>query len=547
MENSAELQIADTLESVIGCLSQSLARFITFQLSLKRLAFYALTTPDKRSGLSCLQSACIKGHIETVNAILNYSPDKLDSAIALSVKFDQNSSHFPGKPILTVVEQLAQDSNTHRQIIQLVEKITKHLQSQSLLHLAARKGKVEHLRRLLDCGEYVDSVDQLSKNGETPLMLAARFNDVGPVEFLLERGASLEIRDNQGYFPIHYAAIGGKTRNIRRLIELGADVNVLNETDECYGGDLSSVFLAAEHGHTEAVDLMLKQGADPNKPSRYGVSPLHIAARNGHSEAIHLLLKNGGNLNSHDLEDFLPLHRAAEMEHTDVVKFILQNGGSATAKTGDGQTLLHLATRLDLVSFLVQNGADINARDHRRQTPLMAAAEKGQTDTVTYLLHQGANINGRDRCGCSALYDALKGGHAATATVLIKRGCELKLVNDEYCAKSLNPPLLLQAASEGRTDILQLLIQTGLSVNTKTVCGQTPLNAAVQFGNCTTIAFLLDRGARVNSGDTDSDFDDDDKDERFKEFQRHPPLCWALKLGQGNAANTSYGSRIWYF
>ena len=503
---------------------------------MKNLAFYALTTTDKRSGLSRLQSACVLGDVEAVNVILNYSPDKLDSAIALSIKTSHLAPFFSDEPVVTVLGQLAQESPPHKLINQLVENIV-NIHDASLLHLAAKTGNAQHLQRLLDNGGDVDSASPETENGATPLMLAARFNDVHVVEFLVERGASLEKHDNQGYFPIHHAAFGGQAGNIARLIGYGADVNVLKEREQWWSvsDQLSPIFLAAEYGHSEAVDVLLKHGADSNSPSRYGVTPLHIAATNGHLETTQLLLRNGGNLNSRDIEDFLPLHRAAEMGHTDVVKFILHNGGSIATRTGDGQTLLHLATCLELVSYLIQNGADVNARDHRRLTPLQVAAERGQIDTVKYLLSQGANINLRDRFGCSALYDALKGGHTATADVLIKRGCELKLVNDECCAKNLIPPLLLKAASEGRTDQLDLLFQTGISVNTKSISGETALRVAVRRGHCSTVAFLVDRGAIIDEDDTHEDLPDDDKEENYdscNDIKQHLPLCWIMKLGQ---------------
>lgn len=169
--------------------------FIIHQLCFKSLAFDVLTTPAEESGLSCLQSACIHGDVEAVSAILNLSPDKLHSAIALSVEIGRNTSHFPGKPISFALSQ--QGSEKHKQVSELVEHVTEHFQSQSLLHLAAKRGNTKHLRRLLDAGEHVDAVSpDKSGDKETPLMLAARFNQTEILDFLVQKGASLEMRDD---------------------------------------------------------------------------------------------------------------------------------------------------------------------------------------------------------------------------------------------------------------------------------------------------------------------------------------------------------------
>ena len=212
--------------------------------------------PDNKSCLSCLQSACVKGDTETVYAILNNSPDKLDSAIALSLKTGENVSRFNSQSILTALGAL--DSENHKQISNLVEKVAKDFQSQSILHIAAKKGNIEHIRRLLDFGEFVDCVPP-DKSGVTPLMWAARYSVDEIIQFLVKRGASLEIQDDDGYTPLHHAAMGGKEANILRLIKLGADI--LKESYRRY----SPVHLACIDGHKEAVRLLLGHGAEASR------------------------------------------------------------------------------------------------------------------------------------------------------------------------------------------------------------------------------------------------------------------------------------------
>ena len=504
------------------------------QLSLKTLAFNKLITPETTSGLSCLQSACVKGDIETVNAILNYSPDKLDSAIAMGIKIGYNSSVFPGKSLLTVLR--LKGTETHKQISELVEKVTKHFQSHSLLHLAAKRGNTEHLRRLLECGEHVDSLspDLMEGLRETPLMLAARYNEVDVVEFLIERGASLEAQDIEYLSPIHHAVKGGKISNVLRLIELGAKVSKENLEYT------SPVHLAAECGHTDIVRLLLEHGADATKSVAYsGTTPIMLAAENGHLETLKLLLINGCDLDKADESGQLCFHCAAEGDHFDVVKFILESGGNVLAKTGSGQTVLHLATRRDLVQFLFEKGADVHARDCYGRTPLHAASGKGQTDTVKYLLGQGANVDSRDDSGCSALCEALQGRHAATAKVLIDSGCDLKLSTDPKRRKNLHGDLLIGATSSGRTEVLDILFQIGLPVDERTQYHEPPLMSAVRSGQCETVAFLLDRGANIN-GQTNkpkADSEEDDYASWYEFKHRHrPPLYCALEAGQEKVA-----------
>lgn len=512
---------------------------VFFQVSLKCLAFNVLTTPDNATGKSRLQSACIEGDVETFGAILNNSPDKLDSVIALQVKISKNSSHFPGKSLWAVLN--LQQSAKHKRICELVETVSKDFRSQSLLHLAARKGQVHHIRRLLDqCGEQVNSVrNDWWGQREAPLVLAARFNDEDVVEYLVKRGASLEMKDVNQCTPFHHAAGGGKVRNMLRLIENGADIFQRDIKGQ------SAFHLAAANGHTEAMRLLLEHGADVNEVTLpfgdIGYTPFMLAAERGHLETIQFLIKNGGQLNKGNENGWLPLHSAAAGDHTAVVQFLLENGGHVLAKTAQGTTVLHLAIQLELVTFLVEKGADIHARDNCRKTPLHVVAEKGQTDTINYLLSQGADVNSRDKDGLLALYYALKEGHATTANVLMDKGSNAMLTNDESLSEIYETDLLQSSARKGSTAVLQLLLKRGLSadaLHSDSVPLRTPLEEAASTGQCEAVNFLLDHGASINGNVAlraallcESQLDN--SSEYWKNIS---PLYAALHAGQGEVA-----------
>ncbi|KAJ7344106.1 hypothetical protein OS493_040344, partial [Desmophyllum pertusum] len=214
-------------------------------LPLKSLVFNVLTTPDKDSGLSCLQSACIEGNIETVSAILNYSPDKLDSAIAFSVKIGRNATNFAGKSIYTVLRQ--QDSKEHKQINGFVEKVTS-------------------ISNLYPFYIWLQKRDKLSI-----------FVGYLIVSFFFEEVHSLEMQDAVEFFTaLHHAAMGGKIKNILRLIELGA--NVAKENYD----QTSAIHLAAERGHTAGCPSPSRaHGADMKKVNYLWCHSSHVSFAKG--------------------------------------------------------------------------------------------------------------------------------------------------------------------------------------------------------------------------------------------------------------------------
>ena len=269
-------------------------------------------------------------------------------------------------------------------------------------------------------------------------------------------------------------------------------------------------------------------GADVNGETFDDMTPLMIAAREGHLEAIHMLLKNGADVNKADIISELPLHYAAEGNHTEVAKLLVRKGGDALAKTSDGETVLHLASRLDLVPFFVEQGADIHAKDDDRKTPLHIAAEKGQSDTVNYLLNNGASSTSCDLLGFSPLFYAFQNGHAAAAKMFIDRGCD-KLQGDDKPSEFLEANLLQSAAVNGFVDVLHLLLDRGIHVDAVSEEGLTPLTAAAKAGQRDAVSFLLDRGANINGFDAAKISSEIGKREN-SEDEKHECHCEYLRV-----------------
>ena len=92
--------------------------------------------------------------------------------------------------------------------------------------------------------------------------------------------ADVEITPQGGYTPLVFAARVNDLASARLLLEKGVDVN------EDAKEDGSPLVIASAAGYGELALFLLEKGADPNLTDANGISPLHYALRDG-LKALH--------------------------------------------------------------------------------------------------------------------------------------------------------------------------------------------------------------------------------------------------------------------
>jgi ankyrin repeat protein len=122
------------------------------------------------------------------------------------------------------------------------------------------------------------------------LSWAARADAVEALTWLCARGASVDANVYQGTALV-WAAARGRARAVRRLLELGAGVNVrATFGGPGHGVGTTALHHAAEGGHLAVIEELLAAGADPTiEDELYGGTPASWAAHNGQSAARELL------------------------------------------------------------------------------------------------------------------------------------------------------------------------------------------------------------------------------------------------------------------
>lgn len=82
------------------------------------------------------------------------------------------------------------------------------------LFVAISKGDVATVKKFVEYGVNVNE----SKNGMTPLMYAARYNNAEIAKFLIEKGADISAKDNNGYTALKLAE-GGNATQVAEVIK----------------------------------------------------------------------------------------------------------------------------------------------------------------------------------------------------------------------------------------------------------------------------------------------------------------------------------------
>jgi ankyrin repeat protein len=138
------------------------------------------------------------------------------------------------------------------------------------------------------------------------------------------------------------------------------------------------------------------------------------------------------------------------------------------------------------------------AQDNELNEKMITAAAKGETSKVSAYLKKGADINSKNKARWTALAYACKYGHPEVVKLLLEKKADVN------CKVNTGSTPLYIALNGGYYNIADMLVANKADVNLSDIMGMSPLAWAVKESNVKMVKYLLDKGANVNSVNTNS-------------------------------------------
>jgi uncharacterized protein len=394
------------------------------------------------------------------------------------------------------------------------------------LHYAAEANDAEVVALLLGAGA---SPTAANRYGVQPITLAAVNGSERIIDLLLKAGADANVALAEGETVLMTAARAGDGKAVKRLIDAGANVNA---KDTSRGQ--TALMWAAARNNGEAVKVLIAAGADINArtnnpargggrasesgntfqgPAPTGFTPILFAVRAGALDAVDALVKAGANVNDTLSDGQSTLVVATANAHWQVADYLLDHGADPNL-AGAGWNALHQAVRerrpnigfgtpgpiptgttdsIDVIAKMLAKGAKVNARmtkngmkDGQRNrlnrlgaTPFFLAAKNTDTEVMRLLAKAGA--------------DAKIPAADGTTSLMVAAGLMIWNPGEDGGSLAGQEDEVLEA--------VKMCVDMGVDVNATNLYGETALHGIAYRGVPAIAEYLAGKGAKLDAKD----------------------------------------------
>lgn len=202
------------------------------------------------------------------------------------------------------------------------------------------------------------NLNQVDKNGDTPLHIAAYNGRKDLCAFYLDHGAKLEAKNNNGFTPFLSACDGfgghdeDKPGTRRLLMERGANVKAVDKEKRnainllfCKYDDFPLIYNA--YPDYDFFKTLVEKGVKIDNAGKYSDTPLLTtvyasAKESGLDKYVRDLVSLGANVNQKHKNGYTPLTMAISVENCAMVQTLLDLGANTSIKFPDGKNIIQM-------------------------------------------------------------------------------------------------------------------------------------------------------------------------------------------------------------
>lgn len=266
-------------------------------------------------------------------------------------------------------------------------------------------------------------INEANELGVTPLMCASNHCNVEMVEYLLENGADVNLRNIEGQSALHmvggYMYMGidgyeGRKKITRVLLENGANPNLPDNE-----GNTSLHYAVFKMRH-ELINTILEYGGDVNAKNIRGMGALEFALLKSDEESVSMLIERG--FDSEELKSNLRIALPNVMSFKKLVEYMV-NKVLYDLRNDNDDSVLSMVTR---DTFFKDNLLEKIALDRAIKLGKTELAEK----IIENKLSRGESIDEKDISGNTLAHFAVYKDNVKLLRILVCHGAKLDIKNE---------------------------------------------------------------------------------------------------------------------
>lgn len=457
---------------------------------------------------------------------LNLINKQGETALIVAIKQQQK------KMALWLIEQARKQQTS---VAELLKFDARDRHGNSVLHLAIIYRQPEVVNSLI---RYKAPLNSLNYKKETPLILAVNTKQLVLAQQLVNEGAALNVKDNQGMTALDYAtkfnlslAIKNKkapTISLQQSIKqktLALKQQAQDNNSPYFGWPILAIAVAQKQ--QKLIDELIKQGQDPwyFNHQEYDHSAIATALRNGETKlvinflgvktkqkvsdkAIEYLFSLAIKYNNIKVLDALlaqvnlqllsqapieksPLWQAIYLNNYDAFMHLSAVFSVKNKMKKQKTSYLLLATEKNFTPIaqqLIAMGVNVNVLNDKGRNALWYAAEHRNKTLVMALLQAHSHVDQADDQGYTPLMRAVIRNCFDCVELLLRYGADPE-------KQTINANTALMFAAQGKANILALMLRSNINIKARNKNSYTPLMLAIKANCEQCVKLLLKAGA----------------------------------------------------